>query len=444
MRVLQVPFHFGLDQLGGTEIYVASLCKTLAALGVESAIAAPAQSNAVARFDETTVYYFGLDRQAGFEQAHGQPDTVAATNFRDVLAIWRPDVVHLHARSSAVSELLVVEAKLAGCKVVYTYHTPTASCARGTMMYGGSVPCDGKLDVTRCTDCVLQHHGVSAIPRSLLARTPAWLGKLTAGCGRQGGLWTALRMRSLQTDGQRRFHEFVDKVDKVVAVCDWVAQVLRRNGLSEPKLQVSRQGLPYSPLPADNVSVAAADCGRMSNKRAPLRICYFGRIDPTKGVDVLVAALQTIPQVNVSVDIYGIRQSEESAYIKKLEALIALDPRITLKAPLAANQVVAAMRKYDLVAVPSQWLETGPLVVLEAFAAGTPVIGSRLGGIAELLMDGVDGVLVDAADVGAWAAKLNELAANHQFVASLNQGIKAPRLMHAVANEMYAIYLQDN
>jgi glycosyltransferase involved in cell wall biosynthesis len=57
---------------------------------------------------------------------------------------------------------------------------------------------------------------------------------------------------------------------------------------------------------------------------------------------------------------------------------------------------VETIRKYDALVVPSVWLETGPLVVLEAFAAGVPVIGSRLGGIAEMVRDGEDGLLFEA------------------------------------------------
>ena len=43
------------------------------------------------------------------------------------------------------------------------------------------------------------------------------------------------------------------------------------------------------------------------------------------------------------------------------------------------------MANFDLLAVPSQWMETGPIVVLEAHAVGTPVLGANLGGIAELV-----------------------------------------------------------
>ena len=73
-----------------------------------------------------------------------------------------------------------------------------------------------------------------------------------------------------------------------------------------------------------------------------------------------------------------------------------------MKAALPPNMVVDAMRGCDFVAVPSRLLETGPLVVLKSFAAGIPVLGTRLGGIAELVTDGVDGMLFAPDDPAAW------------------------------------------
>ena len=93
-----------------------------------------------------------------------------------------------------------------------------------------------------------------------------------------------------------------------------------------------------------------------------------------------------------------------------------------------------------MIAVPSRGLETGPLVVLEAFAAGVPVLGSNLGGIAELVRDGVDGALVALDDVGAWAQAISDLSADRERIEKLRQGIQPPRTMRAVAAEMAVIY----
>jgi len=70
--------------------------------------------------------------------------------------------------------------------------------------------------------------------------------------------------------------------------------------------------------------------------------------------------------------------------------------------------------EHDALAVPSLWLETGPLVVLEAQAAGLFVIGSRLGGIAELVDDS-SGLLLQPGNVEVWAEAIGELAAQRSL-----------------------------
>ena len=75
----------------------------------------------------------------------------------------------LQARTAAVSERLVDIAHAVGGRVIFTYHTPTASCARGTMMLFGETPCDGIIETKRCMACALAGLGMP----KLLARAAA-------------------------------------------------------------------------------------------------------------------------------------------------------------------------------------------------------------------------------------------------------------------------------
>jgi len=91
--------------------------------------------------------------------------------------------------------------------------------------------------------------------------------------------------------------------------------------------------------------------------------------------------------------------------------------------------------------VPSQLLETGPLVVLESFAAGVPVIGSALGGIAEKVVGGVNGLLVSPHDsVQAWQDVLGRCAGDRALLQRLRTGIAPPRSLEAAAREMHELY----
>jgi glycosyltransferase involved in cell wall biosynthesis len=90
--------------------------------------------------------------------------------------------------------------------------------------------------------------------------------------------------------------------------------------------------------------------------------------------------------------------------------------------------------------VPSRWLETGPLVVLEAFAAGTPVLGMDRGGIAELVHDGSNGLLVGSEAPEAWRDAILRVLEHPELLERLQAGVRAPRTMDQVAAEMSALY----
>jgi glycosyltransferase involved in cell wall biosynthesis len=433
--VLHVPFSYFPDPVGGTEIYVAGLVAELRAHGLEGGVAAPGEAYAAYAHDQVPVYRFARAASPAFASAYGAPDEDAVLSFRAVLDQVRPRIVHLHARTAAVSERLVDAAHEQGARVVFTYHTPTVSCARGTMMRFGRTPCDGKLDVRRCTACVLQSHGVPPLVRDALASTPQLLGEALGRTGVSGGAFTALRMSALVGASHRRFAWLMEKVDRIVAVCGWVADVLRVNGMPESKLTLCRQGLPRRPA----VSASAVSRAPPTGDGA-VRIGYFGRLDPTKGIDLLIEALRRAPDARVRLAIYGVLQPGSEAYAAQLTAAAAADHRLSMKAALPADMVIDAMRGCDFVVVPSRLLETGPLVALESFAAGTPVLGARLGGIAELVTDGVDGMLVAPDDPAAWSLAIAELAGNTDRVLRLRAGVRPPRTMDDVAREMAALY----
>jgi glycosyltransferase involved in cell wall biosynthesis len=116
------------------------------------------------------------------------------------------------------------------------------------------------------------------------------------------------------------------------------------------------------------------------------------------------------------------------------------DARVRFRRPLEHSDVVSTLSRYDATLVPSQWLETGPLVVLESFGAGTPVIGSQLGGIEELVRNGWDGILVRHDDVSAWSDLFSRLVKSPSVLDELRANVAPPRTMDDVATDMAALY----
>ena len=139
--------------------------------------------------------------------------------------------------------------------------------------------------------------------------------------------------------------------------------------------------------------------------------------------------------------IYGVAQDEAGKrYELKVRRSAGGDGRIEFHPPVRNTEIVSTLRNYDLLAVPSQWLETGPLVVLEAFAAGIPVLGSNLGGIAELVHEGIDGFLVNATGANEWYYTLKRMCSGFGALAKLYRSISGPPTMSAVAQTMMRLY----
>ena len=84
--------------------------------------------------------------------------------------------------------------------------------------------------------------------------------------------------------------------------------------------------------------------------------------------------------------------------------------RIQFRGRVGRREVHDAMRSALAVLVPSRWYENQPITILEAFACAVPVIGTRLGGIPELVEDGITGITTPANDPPALAAAMRELA----------------------------------
>jgi glycosyltransferase involved in cell wall biosynthesis len=331
---------------------------------------------------------------------------------------------------------LVHAAKKRGIPVVFTYHTPTVSCQRGTLLLWGEDFCDGKLDVIRCAGCTLNGLGIYGPLAARMGRLTPIVGRWLGDRGLQGGIWTALRMSELISVRHAIFRKMTSEVDHIVAVCNWVQDVILLNDVPAAKVSLSRHGISWVP---DQTTATARSSTREA--RDATRIAFVGRLDPNKGLHVLIKAFKMAPTLKASLDIYGVVQGPaNAAYQKEMLTLANGDPRITFLEPIEPQQVVPCLRQYDFLAIPSQWLETGPLVALEAFAAGIPVIGWKLGGINEIVQHGVNGLLIEPDSDVRWAEALRRVSEDANLRAQLKAGVRPPRTSVEVAREMLALY----
>ena len=111
-------------------------------------------------------------------------------------------------------------------------------------------------------------------------------------------------------------------------------------------------------------------------------------------------------------------------YIGSLREAAEGDPRISFAGAYGASDVAAVFSEMDALLVPSLWYENTPFVVLEAFAAGVPVIASDLGGLSEVVREGQNGALFVAGDPRSMAEAIERILARpHWFQDSDLDGV---------------------
>jgi glycosyltransferase involved in cell wall biosynthesis len=279
---------------------------------------------------------------------------------------------------------------------------------------------------------VLDGLGANAMVRVGVGFVPQFVQRGVERRGWQGGAWTAVRLPRLMAARVASTKELLALVDRWVSVTPWVARLLRDNGVPEDRIVGSPHG----------AGRLGREPGLSPPDTGPIRLAYLGRIDPAKGIAVLFDALAQIPEAPLELDVYGIRQADgDSSIYNDMTRLAAADARVRLLPPVPHSRVADLLPQYHAVVVPSQWFETGPLVLLEAFAAGVPVVGSAIGGVADKIQHGTNGLLVHPFHAAtAWAATLHECASDRSLLSRLRQGVKAPRSMREVAAEMLALY----
>jgi glycogen(starch) synthase len=151
-----------------------------------------------------------------------------------------------------------------------------------------------------------------------------------------------------------------------------------------------------------------------------LRLVYAGRLVPRKGVHIAIEALATLIHdrgyLDVHLDIIG---KGEPEYVTRLHTLVTslrLDDNVTFLGYLANQQVLERFSTwYDALLLPALWQEPLGVTMLEGMARGLPVVATDRGGLAEVISDGENGLLVSAGDPVELAGAVARLAEDPAF-----------------------------
>jgi len=442
MKIVQAVGWYHPDSVGGTEVYVAALANALRAGGHEVLIAAPDAGLAAPysyTYEGCEVFRYPIPASPSREEAQGEVTVRGAEHLHAWLAATRADIVHMHTFVTGLGLQEIRTARDAGSRVVVTTHASSLGyiCQRGTLMWRGESLCDGIVDVSRCAECVLQHRGASKVAGAALASLPAALGHAAGKLPGRAG--TALGMTDLITRNMARQRAMLDAVDAFVVLTEHAAGIVSANGAPAGKVVVNRLG-----VRDDLVHGAVAPAA--TSPRAGVTVGYVGRFEDVKGVLDLAEAMRRVPaDLPLRLEFRGPAQTAGDRDTKAaIATLLAADPRVTLSAGVEPADVARLLRSYDVLVCSSRCLEGGPTVGLEAMAAGVPVIAASIGGIAEVVEDGVNARLVPPGDVDRLAAALVEVARDPAgTICRWRTRLPAPRTMRDVARDYLSMYTRN-
>jgi glycosyltransferase involved in cell wall biosynthesis len=441
MRIVQALGWYFPESIGGTEVYVQTLSEQLQVLGHEVVIAAPEAGASREReyeYDGLRVYRYPISRCPSRSECQGLRHTRGSEYFHAWIRRQRPDIVHFHTMRTGMGPQEVEVASSTGAAIIVTSHTSSLGyvCQRGTMMRWGTYVCDGVCRPTKCASCALQGRGMSRVLATAIGSIPPWLGRCARHC--PGRFATALGMSDFIERNLQKQRHITSIADRLVTLTAYGQRVLEANGVPPGKLVLNRLGHGQS-------VVVKKPAPEIAPTRRPIKVGYLGRFDAVKGVRELARAVSVLPDGLLTCEFRGpVRTRDEEALIEELKTLLH-DRRDVTFAPAAhPSAVFCVLGNYDVLCCPSICLEGGPTVAIEAHAVGTPVIGSRIGGLAELIIDGVNGALVPPGDWGALSRCLLRVAQHPEStIDSWRRLLPEGRTMEQIARDYVAIYKQS-
>ncbi|MEJ5201846.1 MAG: glycosyltransferase, partial [Anaerolineales bacterium] len=188
------------------------------------------------------------------------------------------------------------------------------------------------------------------------------------------------------------------------------------------------------PLSISGVSQAKTE----SNK---IRFSFTGQIVPHKGLDILIRAFCRLP-ADLPVELHIFGDPEKDPRCSHYRELAGNDDRIYWHGPYRHDELGKVLASIDVVVVPSNCVENSPLTIAEAFASGTPVIGSDTCGVVEHIQNGVDGLIFRRGDELDLAEKLQWIATQPDLLKQLRSGVRMPRSLEDYVLQIIQIYQQ--
>lgn len=297
----------------------------------------------------------------------------AKRNFQALCEEFRPDVVHLNNvhRQITLSILDAPYLRENKVPVFYTAHDYVTVCPGYLMLDGDGRVCDACLEDGRNRHCIERRCVKGSRAKSALAAMEASF---------------------------NRARKSNRRIDMVIAPSRFMRSKLIEGGWPEGKVVFLQN------FADDAILGRAANAGADATDRENPYLLFFGRLSAEKGVDTLLRAFDAaLPNLPQGMRLVVVGDGPDAAEFKTLASSLGCASRIEFAGYQTGGALQAYVERASLAIASSRWRENMPYSIVEAFAAGTPVVGTNIGGIPELVDEGKTGFICEPGDVPSMA-----------------------------------------
>jgi glycosyltransferase involved in cell wall biosynthesis len=273
------------------------------------------------------------------------------TEFTSILSKFRPDIVHVHNTFATISPSIYFACKEGNVPVVQTLHNYRLVCPAATLFRNGKL----------CHECV----GHSPF-RGVLH-----------GCYHKSRGQTAVVSAMLET--HKLLGTWQNLIHTYIALTVFAREKFVEGGLPASKIVIKPNFLDVDPGPKQGVGDYAL---------------FLGRFSPEKGVSTLSESWEILPR---NIPLVCVGDGPLRAELEQRACAAGLT-NISFLGQKSQEEVMVLLKGARFLVLPSEWPEQFPLVVVEAFGCGLPVVCSNAPSLDSIVLDGVTGLIFRAAD----------------------------------------------
>jgi glycosyltransferase involved in cell wall biosynthesis len=283
----------------------------------------------------------------------------ARGKIEQLLADTKPDIAHIHGIAQETSPSILPAIKKAGIPIVQTLHDYKLLCPNTNFVSQGQI-CE-RCKVHRYYNVLLHRCKRDSLAASFLA--------------------------GLEMVVHKMLQIYERNVDVFITPSEFLRDKLVAYGI--------RNKIVHLPNFIDLQGVQAGD-------ESEDYFVYYGRVTAVKGVRTLLQAMLNVPRSHLFIAGTGDLEAELQAFVRENSL-----ENVSFLGHLHPDELFPLVRKAAFSIVPSEWYENYSMSVIESLARGTPVIGARIGGIPEQVIDGWNGLLFESGNVGQLSEKIN-------------------------------------